>query len=102
MSWRTATLKVPTGSNPVPATSDIVPLAMTNDMDAAEAHALRFLEHLGIGPVRYEPDGNQPPDFVTANGIAVEVRRLNQHRVTADGHTALEHDAFPITASSVF
>ena len=79
-----------------PVTFHSLPLAMAKEMDAAEAHAQSFLDHLGLGPVRYEPDGNQPPDFLTANGIAVEVRRLNQHRVAVDGHTALEHDAFPI------
>jgi len=65
-------------------------------MDANEAHAMRFLEELGLGPVIYEPDGNHPPDFVTVDGTAVEVRRLNQHLVTGVTAVPLEADAFPI------
>lgn len=65
-------------------------------MDRSEAHAEAYLRHLGLAPVVYEPDGNVPPDFRVAEGIAVEVRRLNQHYETQDGPRALEQDLFPI------
>lgn len=65
-------------------------------MDRSEAHAEAHLRHLGLAPVVYEPDGNVPPDFRVAGGIAVEVRRLNQHHETPDGPRALEQDLFPI------
>lgn len=65
-------------------------------MKDSEAHARAFLLQLGLGPVTYEPDGNQPPDFVTADGTAVEVRRLNQHFEVAGTPRAHEYDAFPL------
>jgi hypothetical protein len=65
-------------------------------MKGSEAHAKAFLEHLGLGPVVYEPNGNRPPDLVTAGGIAVEVRRLNQHYEDEGKLRALEHDDFPL------
>jgi hypothetical protein len=50
-------------------------------MDDTEAHVKRYLEHLDIGPVVFEPDGNVTPDFLVGGRIAVEVRRLNQHHM---------------------
>jgi hypothetical protein len=46
-------------------------------MDRTEKIAAEFLKSLGHSST-YEPDGNVPPDFVTSDGTAVEVRRLNQ------------------------
>lgn len=37
------------------------------------------MNHLQLGSVVYEPDGNIPPDFAVEGTLAVEVRRLNQH-----------------------
>jgi hypothetical protein len=65
-------------------------------MDRSESHAEAYLKHLGLTPVVYEPDGNVPPDFCVSDGIAVEVRRLNQHYESPDGPRALERDLFPI------
>ena len=53
-------------------------------MDRTEQLAARFLESLGHSTT-YEPDGNVPPDFVTSDGTAVEVRRLNQVHTDQDG-----------------
>jgi hypothetical protein len=39
----------------------------------------QYLEHKGFQDIKYEPDGNIPPDFLVDGRIAVEVRRLNQH-----------------------
>jgi len=64
-------------------------------MNRSEEHAQRYLQHLGLKGIRYEPDGNQPPDFATDDSIAVEVRRLNQHFEHGGDHVALEHDAYP-------
>ena len=36
-----------------------------------EIQAERYLQILNIGPVRYEPDGNIPPDFAINSTIAV-------------------------------
>src|SRR5207249_2318292 len=38
--------------------------------------------HRGYTDVRYEPDGNVPPDFLVNGRIAVEARVLNQHHVS--------------------
>lgn len=65
-------------------------------MDSTEEHVRRFLLHAGLEPVAYEPDGNQPPDFVAAGGIAVEARRLNKHHESAGKPVALDKDAFPL------
>jgi hypothetical protein len=51
--------------------------------------ARTYLESLALGPVVFEPDGQAAPDFVVGD-IAVEVRRLNQHHQTQDGHVGLE------------
>jgi hypothetical protein len=42
-------------------------------MNDSERTASRFLESLGLGLVEYEPDGKNPPDFLIAKRIAVEV-----------------------------
>ena len=48
-------------------------------MDATESHARKYLEHLRVRDIVYDPDGNVPPDFLVDGRIAVEVRRLDQH-----------------------
>jgi hypothetical protein len=68
-------------------------------MNASERLALAYLSSLDLGPVEFEPDGNIPPDFVVGGYIAVEVRRLNQHHVQADGTAqGLEELAIPLMA----
>lgn len=64
-------------------------------MDPTETFAKEFLEQLGHANPTYEPDGNVPPDFLTNDGTAVEVRRLNQIYVDKDGgvHTLETADA---------
>jgi len=61
-------------------------------MDFSESLARVFLESRGYGDAVYEPDGNVPPDF-SCGGIAVEVRRLNQHDKTGHG---LEETEYPL------
>lgn len=53
-------------------------------MNKDELVAEKFLLSMNNGEVRFEPDGNFPPDFTLGNGIAVEVRRLNEN-VKVDG-----------------
>jgi hypothetical protein len=53
----------------------------------SEKLAQTYLESRGFSSIRYEPDGNIPPDFLLDGRIAIEVRRLNQHDVTAAGET---------------
>lgn len=65
-------------------------------MDSTEAHAQKHLEFLGLGPTTYEPEPNRPPDFLTRTGVAVEVRRLNQHAAVGNATVALEYDSIPI------
>lgn len=48
---------------------------MNND----EKIAYQFLKHYGFKEIKFEPDGNIPPDFFCDAKIAVEVRRLNIH-----------------------
>lgn len=47
-------------------------------MDHTETIAKQFLEELGYKDLKYEPDGNVPPDFLLDDCTAVEVRQLNQ------------------------
>lgn len=54
-------------------------------MDKSESHVRTYLEHLGLGRVVYQPDGNIPPDFLVDGTIAVEVRRLNENELTESG-----------------
>jgi hypothetical protein len=53
-------------------------------MDRTEKLAAEFLKLRGYS-ITYEPDGNVPPDFVIGDRTAVEVRRLNQIYVDAEG-----------------
>jgi hypothetical protein len=55
------------------------------ELDEAEMLSERFLRSLGFKTVEYEPDGNIPPDFLCDGRVAVEVRRLNHHHVSAGG-----------------
>ncbi len=61
-------------------------------MDRTESQALEFLLSRGLSDAVYEPDGNVPPDFA-CGGIAIEVRRLNQHDISGKG---LEVSAVPL------
>jgi hypothetical protein len=66
-------------------------------MDDSEKVANDYLLNLGLGAVVYEPDGNTPPDFLV-NGIAVEVRRLNQNEIIESGHRGFEVTRIPLDA----
>jgi len=70
-------------------------------MDACETTIYKYLDSLRIGNVRYEPDGNVPPDFVIDRRIAVEARRLNEHEEVQGGHRGLEITAKPLHAAVV-
>ena len=59
-------------------------------MDTSEKLAEAFLLNCGFREVRYEPDGNVPPDFLCDGRIAVEVRRLNQTFDNGSGRKGLE------------
>jgi len=67
-------------------------------MDDSEKLVEVYLKHLGFADVRYEPDGNVPPDFLADGRIAVEVRRLNQSHDDGNGKgpRGLEEDAIPL------
>lgn len=56
-------------------------------MDPTEQKAKVYLVSRGFRDrdIVYEPNGNIPPDFLIENRIAVEVRLLNKHFITADG-----------------
>lgn len=68
-------------------------------MDEAEAVAQKYLAHRGHKTIRFEPDGNMPPDFLVDESIAVEVRRLNQNDPTKDGPHGLDEVAVPLWMS---
>lgn len=55
-------------------------------MDRTETFAKSFLENLGHENPAYEPDGNVPPDFLTSDGTAIEVRRLGQIYIDPQGN----------------
>lgn len=48
-------------------------------MDETEKIVEIFLYSQGYNNIKYEPDGNVPPDFSIDGKIAIEVRRLNQN-----------------------
>jgi len=65
-------------------------------MDSSEKAAKEYLEHLGLGAVTFEPDGNVCPDFLLDGRIAVEVRRLNQNESADSGFRGLEQTSRPL------
>ena len=67
-------------------------------MDDSEKLAEIFLRNSGFTDVRYEPDGNVPPDFLADRRVAVEVRRLNQNYDDGRGKglRGLEETAIPL------
>ncbi|MFC3674364.1 hypothetical protein [Ferrovibrio xuzhouensis] len=67
-------------------------------MDKSEKAAALYLSHQGYTNIKFEPDGNIPPDFVIDNRIAVEVRRLNQHFQTGDKTRGLEEAEYPLVS----
>ena len=64
-------------------------------MDSTERLAFEHLRHRGFKDIRYEPDGNVPPDFVADERVAIEVRRLNQHEDTPGSTRGLDETAIP-------
>ncbi|MBY0475899.1 MAG: hypothetical protein K2Q13_12750 [Nitrosomonas sp.] len=65
-------------------------------MNRDESVAKNYLEKY-YDNVKFEPDGNIPPDFLIENSIGVEVRRLNQQHYYANGETeGLEETAIPL------
>ena len=66
-------------------------------MDDSEKLARQYLLSLGLGDVRYEPEGFKvPPDFLVDERIAVEVRRLNRNEVSESGAHGLEETQIPL------
>ena len=67
-------------------------------MDDSEKLVDRYLKNIGFADVRYEPDGNVPPDFLADARVAVEVRRLNQHydNGSGKGSCGLEEVSIPL------
>jgi len=64
-------------------------------MDQSEHIAKNYLESC-YSSVRYEPDGNIPPDFLIDNNIAVEVRRLNQNKSFGGNIKGLDEESIPL------
>jgi hypothetical protein len=44
-----------------------------------EKTVIECLKIQGFHHIRYEPDGNIPPDILLYDKIAIEVRRLNEN-----------------------
>lgn len=65
-------------------------------MDRTEAHARKYIEHLGFTDIGDKTDGKAPPDFVLDGRIAVEVRRLNQNENTSGRTKGLEEVRKPL------
>jgi hypothetical protein len=66
-------------------------------MKESEKLALAYLTSRGHAEIDYEPDGNVPPDFLINGKIAVEVRRLNQNQLSAQGKAhGLETEEFAL------
>jgi hypothetical protein len=54
------------------------------------------LTHQGFSDLKYEPDGNVPPDILLNGSIAIEVRRLNQNISTEEGFEGLEQTEYSV------
>lgn len=66
-------------------------------MDLSEQIANKYLIHIGVNSLEFEPDGNVPPDFTIEKRIAIEVRRLNQNYELPNGSSkGLEETSIPI------
>lgn len=67
-------------------------------MDETELRAHQALLHMGYSEANivYEPEKNQPPDFLVEGKFAVEVRRLNQSYSDEHGSQDLERISTPL------
>jgi hypothetical protein len=65
-------------------------------LNHSEKLAAEYLRHCGFHDIRFEPDGNIPPDFLIDNAIAVEVRELNQNQITDSRYRGLDEAAIPL------
>jgi len=70
-------------------------------MNDSETTVCEYLKSLRIGSVRYEPDGNVPPDFLVDGRVAVEARRLNEHEEVNGIPRGLEVTAKPLHRAMV-
>jgi len=52
------------------------------------------LIHQGYDEIKFEPDGNIPPDILLDNRIAIEVRRLNKNKIEGKEYQGLEQEEF--------
>ena len=59
-------------------------------MNLDESIAHDMLSAIGYTNIQHEPDGNNPPDFLVDNRIAVEVRRLNENFFNSSKPEGLE------------
>lgn len=57
------------------------------------------LKGQGFNNIRYEPDGNVPPDILLNDKIAIEVRRLNQNQIIGNRLRGLEEDEHALNGS---
>jgi len=69
-------------------------------MNQEEKTAEKYLVGLSRGVVKFEPDGNIPPDFSLASTIGIEVRRLNQNYF--DGNSAEGLEKRSISLEQIF
>jgi len=65
-------------------------------MNQDEKIAYDYLVHENYSSIVYEPDGNIPPDFLVNNKIAIEVRRLNQHKLVNGVYKPIEELGFKL------
>lgn len=65
-------------------------------MNIQETTAKKYLDGLSKGGVKFEPDGNIPPDFSLGSNIGVEVRRLNENYFAPNGIKGLEEVDIPL------
>jgi hypothetical protein len=65
-------------------------------VNADEKLVMSYLNSIGFREIKYEPDGNVPPDFLVENRVAVEVRRLNQNHDDEIGTRGLEEVAISL------
>ena len=59
-------------------------------MNKDEELAKKYLVFEGFRNIKFEPDGNIPPDFLCDSNIAVEVRRLNKFINYSDTQKPIE------------
>lgn len=69
---------------------------MRSQPNREEQLIIDCLKIQGFENIQPEPDGNVPPDILLDGNIAIEVRRMNQNKISGQGYVGLENDYYTL------